>query len=116
MSTNNRSQGAQGEKTYFEQQRELVLQDVATVSTSFGHQQKDHTDGFTEPGASATKHEHTQQKLGKRYRCTSAPQSLPTIFLPFTFLRGSEIFLVPTDHGIEHRRHRLTCPGLTGWQ
>ncbi|KAH0284505.1 DASH complex subunit Dad1 [Aureobasidium namibiae CBS 147.97] len=30
MSTNNRSQGAQGEKTYFEQQRELVLQDVAT--------------------------------------------------------------------------------------
>jgi len=35
MSTNNRSQGAQGEKTYFEQQRELVLQDVATVSTSF---------------------------------------------------------------------------------
>lgn len=34
MSTNNRSQGAQGEKTYFEQQRELVLQDVATVSTT----------------------------------------------------------------------------------
>ncbi|KAI4852522.1 hypothetical protein E4T44_01428 [Aureobasidium sp. EXF-8845] len=30
MSTNNRSQGTQGEKTYFEQQRELVLQDVAT--------------------------------------------------------------------------------------
>ncbi|KAI4761688.1 hypothetical protein E4T52_02659 [Aureobasidium sp. EXF-3400] len=30
MSTNNRSQGGQGEKTYFEQQRELVLQDVAT--------------------------------------------------------------------------------------
>ena len=35
MSTNNRSQGGQGEKTYFEQQRELVLQDVATVSTTF---------------------------------------------------------------------------------
>jgi hypothetical protein len=39
MSTNNRTQGAQGEKTYFEQQRELVLQDVATVGTSCQPQQ-----------------------------------------------------------------------------
>jgi hypothetical protein len=42
MSTNNRSQGAQGEKTYFEQQRELVLQDVATVSTSLQTQLDKH--------------------------------------------------------------------------
>jgi hypothetical protein len=60
MSTNNRSQGTQGEKTYFEQQRELVLQDVATVSTSFEGQRRDHADRCTEPGASATKHEHIE--------------------------------------------------------
>lgn len=75
-----------------------------------------HAKKFTESRASAAKHEHAKQKLGKRHRCTFVPTPLAGHPTPITPSRGAQTSVILAKHRTAYGRHRLTHLGFIGRQ